>query len=349
VGGERGVALILVLWGLALMAVMAASFTAQSRTGMQLARNLVENAKAEGVADAAVNYAVFTLMQADVRRQWLADGTVTAVPIGADQARLAILDVTGLIDLNRAQDELLRGLFESAGLENEAAVRLVAAIVDFRDPDDELREDGAEDRDYEAAGLSHGAKDAPFESVDELLQVLGMTQALFEAVRPVLTVHSRRPGVNPLFAPRQAMMAISGMDEGELDSFLLTRARAGLARANPLIDPSAVVDDEKFPAFEDEDFIEEPVIDEETGEEVPAAETETDALLAALPKSNGVDQFYSLGSSRFIYLMKAEGHSREGGVFVRETVLRLTGRPDRPYTIVLWKQGDGRLPAPKAR
>lgn len=345
---QRGVALILVLWGLALLAVMAASFTAETRTGTQLARNLVENAKAEGIADAAVNYAVFTLLRADARRQWLADGTVTEVALAGYPARLSILDVTGLIDLNRAQDELLRGLFEAVGVEAEDAANLVSAMVDFRDPDDERQDGGAEDRDYDAAGLAHGAKDAPFESVDELLQVIGMTSGIFEAVRPALTVHSRRPGVNPLYAPRAAMLAIPGMDEGELDAFLATRARSGLAQANPLIDPSLADYEDEF-MTDDEGFIDEPVPDEETGEETPPEETETNALLAALPQGDGVDQFYTLGSSRFIYLLKAEGASAGGGMFVREAVLRLTGRADRPYSIFVWKQGDGRLPVAEAR
>jgi general secretion pathway protein K len=322
---------------------MAASFMADSRNGTLLARNLVENAKAEGIADAAVNYAVFTLLQADARRQWLADGTVTEVPIGETTARLSILDVSGLIDLNRAQDELLQGLFESVGVEPKDAVKLVSAMVDFRDPDDERRDDGAEDRDYEAAGLGHGAKDAPFESVDELMQVIGMMPDIFEAVRPAITVHSRRPGINPLFAPRAAMVAIPGIDPGEVDAFLATRARSGLSQANPLSDPSFADMPDEFSA-EDEGFIDEPPPDEEFGDEPPPEEAETNALLAAVPMGNGADQFYTFGASRFIYLMRAEGASKGGGVFVRETILRLTGRADRPYVIFTWKQGEGRLP-----
>ena len=46
----RGIALVIVLWGLVLLAVIAAAFTTETRTEVTLARNLVENAKAKLVA-----------------------------------------------------------------------------------------------------------------------------------------------------------------------------------------------------------------------------------------------------------------------------------------------------------
>ena len=78
---------------------------------------------------------------------------------------MSIQDEDGKIDLNAAPDELLRGLFVSAGLDEDAGAALVDAIVDFRDEDDLTRLNGAEDRDYADAGLPYGAKDAPFEAV----------------------------------------------------------------------------------------------------------------------------------------------------------------------------------------
>ena len=47
------------------------------------------------------------------------------------------------------------------GLDDEQAATLAARIVDYRDEDDEAEQNGAEDPDYEAAGLRHGAIDRP--------------------------------------------------------------------------------------------------------------------------------------------------------------------------------------------
>jgi general secretion pathway protein K len=80
---------------------------------------------------------------------------------------------------------LLRGLDVSP----EKAVALAAAIVDFRDEDDVPGVNGAESAAYRAAGLAQGPKNAPFETVTELDQVLGMDLALLNRLRVVATVH----------------------------------------------------------------------------------------------------------------------------------------------------------------
>ena len=58
------------------------------------------------------------------------------------------------------------------------------AIADFRDPDDLRRLNGAEDADYQSAGLKHGAKDGPFKAIEELQQVLGVDHDLYKVARP---------------------------------------------------------------------------------------------------------------------------------------------------------------------
>ncbi|MCH9013875.1 MAG: general secretion pathway protein GspK, partial [Proteobacteria bacterium] len=129
---------------------------------------------------------------------WRSDGTVYAWAFGGGEVRISIQDEGGKIDLNGAPDELLRGLFLAAawtgpdgeilGLDPSEADALVDAIRDFADADDLKRLNGAEDRDYEAAGLPWGAKDAAFTAVEELQQVLGVTAPLYQAVAPALTV-----------------------------------------------------------------------------------------------------------------------------------------------------------------
>ena len=68
------------------------------------------------------------------------------------------------------------------------------------------------------------AKDAPFEAVEELQQVLGMTPAVYRWVAPALTVYSGRRGIDPRVAPREALLALQGIGPEEVESFLATRA-----------------------------------------------------------------------------------------------------------------------------
>jgi general secretion pathway protein K len=196
---QRGIVLVVVLWVLALLGIIAASFSRQTRVEMRVAHNLVENAKAEALADAGVERAMLGLIDPNEATVWRADGRPYLLALGEGRVRITLQDEAGKIDLNLASDEMLQGLFEAVGLSPGDAARMVDRVVDFRDPDDRRRPAGAEDPDYFAAGRMQGAKNAPFESVDELLQVLGMTREIYERAAPYLSVYSRRQ-VEPLSA-----------------------------------------------------------------------------------------------------------------------------------------------------
>ena len=71
--GQRGLALVTVLWVLMLLALIAASFTRTTRLEINLTRNLIENAKAEALADAGVYRAVYGLVAAERRIDFGAD------------------------------------------------------------------------------------------------------------------------------------------------------------------------------------------------------------------------------------------------------------------------------------
>jgi general secretion pathway protein K len=179
---------------------------------------------------------------------WRVDGTVYAWAYGGGELRIAVTGEAGKIDLNGAPDELLYGLFLSAswprpggelggpggellGLDEAGAAALVDAVRDFADADDLVRLNGAEDRDYAAAGLAWGAKDAPFEAVAELQQVLGMTAPLYAAIAPALTVHTGAKGVDARLAPREVLLALagsggSGAAGDSVDDYLAARAQA---------------------------------------------------------------------------------------------------------------------------
>src|SRR5207248_8576431 len=85
------------------------------------------------------------------------------------QFYVTAVDESSKIDLNYASDALLRSLMTSVGgLDDQAASHVVDAILDWRDPDDAKRPNGAEADDYRAAGLKYGPSNAPVETVGEL-------------------------------------------------------------------------------------------------------------------------------------------------------------------------------------
>src|SRR5262249_3196648 len=97
------------------------------------------------------------------------------------------------VDLNQASETLLTALFQLAGVSQGRAQSLAAAVADFRDPDDQRRVNGAENKQYQSAGLSWGPKNSPFQSIDELQQVLGITPEIYRNVVDNITVYALTP------------------------------------------------------------------------------------------------------------------------------------------------------------
>ncbi len=216
--------LVVVLWLIALLAVMAVSQTAATRTETVMVGNALEVAAARHAAQAGIQLALLDRYRDPGQRLWRADGTLYPVAYGDTRLWVAVEDEAGKVDLNGASGPLLQALFAGAGVDEEEAARLADAVLDWRDPDDLRRLNGAEQDDYAAAGLPYGPRNGPFRSLDELALVLGMTPALYQTVAGSITLYSGSRGFDPLVAPEAVLRLLPGLGAGELDAFLTLRA-----------------------------------------------------------------------------------------------------------------------------
>ncbi len=212
-----GFALIVVIWGLGLISLLALNFAVIVNSQTKATANILEQAKLQAAADGAVALAglkLSTLAAAGGAGSTISDGRILQLDCRApDGATLSISaqDEGGKVDINAVDDSLLAKLFVAFGLDQSKAAALVDAVADFRDADELRRVNGAEARDYRAAGLSYGPKNARFDAAEELQQVLGMPPQLFVAVRPYITVYSQRAGIDPQFASRTLLEAAAGL------------------------------------------------------------------------------------------------------------------------------------------
>ncbi len=71
---QRGFALLIVLWTLALLALLGTQLLATGRQDTQLARNLLDAAVLEAAANGAVQQAIFGMLDGS-NQHWSADGT----------------------------------------------------------------------------------------------------------------------------------------------------------------------------------------------------------------------------------------------------------------------------------
>ncbi|MFO7764739.1 MAG: type II secretion system protein GspK [Wenzhouxiangellaceae bacterium] len=226
--GSRGIALIVVMWMLALLTIIIGTFAVLARTEVLQSRFLFDTTDARYAAEAGLHRAVVELRNPDVETRWVADGRPYEFRFGDANVEVRITDETGLIDVNataQGNPELLIRLFESVGLNGEDAELMTAAIQDWIDADDETRVMGAEDREYANEGLPYGPANQPFGTVEELQQVIGMSWDLFRSVADSVTVHSGRADFNPAFAPPSVLQTIPDMDEESTQLFIEERSQ----------------------------------------------------------------------------------------------------------------------------
>ena len=193
--GERGIALIAVLGFLAVMSLLAISVVSAARTSISGATRHLARVQAQAAVESGLNLAIVQL----IAGRMLAPPALAApqeFAIGGYKVRVAARPESSKIDLNFADVALLMGMFRAAGADPDQASALASAVQDWRDADDLLHLNGAERKEYEAAGLKYGPANRLFESVDELRLVLGVSPELFNCLKPDLTVHAQRADVD---------------------------------------------------------------------------------------------------------------------------------------------------------
>jgi len=202
---ERGFVLIIVLSVIGLLALAAAGFAQITRSQVRAATGTVGSTTAQALADTGVQVAILDLVLARQDPGYRARLQVGDKPYLCDagdngRLALAITDEAGKVDLNAADERLLRALL--AGVGAVASEAVADAIIDYRDDDNVKRPQGAERDEYSAAGRP-GPKNAWFSAVEEIEQVLGIDSDLAARLRPHVTVYTGQPGIDQASASRQ--------------------------------------------------------------------------------------------------------------------------------------------------
>lgn len=224
-GPQKGIALVLVLWILSLLTIIASSFVFSTRTDTVLTANLVGQARAEALADAGVQRAIYGLLKpiTDPALRWQGNGRVHLWEYEGEIIRITLRSESAKIDINTANPELMKGLLRSAGLDGQALDRLLDALQDWRDADDLRRLNGAEKDDYAAAGKTYVPANSNFQTIDEMRLVLGMTDAIFRQIKGHITVYSGQAGINSTIASREVLLALPGVDPSSVDAYIASR------------------------------------------------------------------------------------------------------------------------------
>jgi len=232
---QRGVALLVVLWIFIFLLVVAFDFSASVREEATAAHRYSDQTQGYYIALAGFERGVYEFLQQSTGRDALAtqkkadifDGDWHEEALGGGAFRVRWVDEGGKININRADEDTLRRVFTNLGIEEPNKAILVDSIMDWRDPDDLHRASGAENDYYRSLTPPYTAKNGPFDTVEDLLWVRGMTAELFygygdsqgdraentqrAGLREIFTVDSPIDRVNLRTASADVIHALTGI------------------------------------------------------------------------------------------------------------------------------------------
>ena len=205
---DGGFALIVVLWTLVLIAFIVAHLTANGRSEIRIASNLVANSAATAAADGAIFAAIYNLSDPQPEQRWPVDGGAREVVVGNSRVTLRLEDEASWINPSAASPLLLEALLRTTGSDPDNAHQLATAISEWVGSATARRPQNTLLAEYRAAGRDYGPPSAPLESLGELDRVLGMTPAVLAAIRPHLTLYGP-PEPNPASTDPVVAAAVS--------------------------------------------------------------------------------------------------------------------------------------------
>jgi general secretion pathway protein K len=199
---QNGIALVMVLWVLMILAVVALEFSYGMRTEVQITQNFHEEVQLYAMAEGGIQRAVVELIYkhdsrvqqkrktqkdegiAPEQQEWVTDGREYPLAYEGGDCAVRITGEAGKVNVNLVSESLLRKIIGNFGIEGEARDVVVDSILDWRDADDFYRINGAENEYYRALKEPYDCKNGNLDSIEELLLVRGVTSELFYGKRP---------------------------------------------------------------------------------------------------------------------------------------------------------------------
>jgi general secretion pathway protein K len=250
--GERGFALVAVLLVMGLLGIIGAEFAYSMRLEASAMRSWKDNINAAHLAEAGLEQALRELSGDAKFASEAVDGLLTfynpqrvALPrlprsrvrLGPGEFSYRITDEQSRIYVNVNNRERLDKLLQCLGIDKNNRDQIVDSILDWVDTNEEHHLHGAESDDYYLTlPTPYRARNGPIESVNELLQIKGVTPALFGGA-------DGKPGLADVFTARGApqvnvntagpvVLCAMGASEADISKVLQGRRETPYLNAN---------------------------------------------------------------------------------------------------------------------
>ncbi|MBI1848002.1 MAG: general secretion pathway protein GspK [Candidatus Rokubacteria bacterium] len=241
--GERGFALVAVLLVLALLGVIGAEFAYSMRLESASVRALKDGITAGLLAEAGFEQAVREIVADSAYVGLREDGQLTfygrdqqprprlprdRVPLGPGQFSYRLTDEEARLNVNTSPPDRIDRLLLALGIDKRVRDVIGDSIQDWRDANEEHRLNGAESEDYYLKlPVPYRSANRNLESVRELLQIRGVTAAIFHGAegKPGLgdLVTVKTSGQMNINTASEPVLHALGLSDAEISEILQAR------------------------------------------------------------------------------------------------------------------------------
>ena len=227
----RGSVAVMALWVLFFLSALALAINAYVIPQINLSAKIKNRAEIFYLANAGVEKAMAFIAndktpqydalmefglndEKEFKEVKLGDGFFSVVSHSGDDSeiRYGLTDEESKININRAPYDVLRRFFEgTVGLLPLQADTVAASILDWREPGDLPRLNGAKNNYYQMQNPEYNCKNGNFEVLEELLLVKGMDEDIFNQVKDKLTVYGEG-AININTAQKFALLSLGFSD-----------------------------------------------------------------------------------------------------------------------------------------
>jgi general secretion pathway protein K len=161
-------------------------------------------------------------------------------------------DSNGLLSLTNMNLGAMENLVDRVGgLDNESAIGIIASYLDWIDPDDLVRVNGAESSYYKWGGKPYSARNYPIQFKKEFAWIKGVGSPLYQKIAPYITILPVT-GFNPNTASDPILVAYLGLTDENLKilkNYLIQKPVVSNTELFALTGHTINIDEDKLPFF----------------------------------------------------------------------------------------------------
>ena len=239
--GEKGSALIVVLWISVIMAGLALSGAYLAKLGLRRANYSLNEIQALYIAQAGISFAQANLYTDNnnfdsLNEKWSSDpDRYDNAVIGNGFLSVTVWDEGGKLNLNSVSAPVLQRLKPVYMANNTSEI--LNSLNDWKDADSALSSGGAEESYYRTLEKSYHCKNGALDSIEELYLIKGLINSEYaREICGFCTVYSAG-GVNINTAPLEVLEAIPGLDQRTALSIIAHRAGRDSIEGTPDDEP----------------------------------------------------------------------------------------------------------------